>query len=58
MAEVAFDKGKKDMKNEVQVIVASVKDEKDKAEPGKSGPNRILRYAEVWVLVLKWRACL
>lgn len=47
MGELAVDKGKTDMKDEVQVIVASVKDEKDKAEPGKSGPNRILRYAEV-----------
>ena len=47
MAELAVDKGKTDMKNEVQVIVASVTDDKDKAEPGKSSPNRILRYAEV-----------
>ena len=47
MGELAVDKGRTEMKNEVQVTVASVKDEKDKADSGKSGPNRILRYAEV-----------
>lgn len=37
-------------KKEVQVTVKSVKEDgKDKAESGKPGPNRILRYAEVWV---------
>lgn len=36
-------------KKEVQVTVKSVKEDgKDKAESGKPGPNRILRYAEVW----------
>ena len=47
MGELAVDEGKTEMKNEVQVSVASVKDEKDKAGLEKSGPNRILRYAEV-----------
>ena len=47
MGELAVDKGRTEMKNEVQVTIASVKDEKDKADSGKSGPNRILRYAEV-----------
>ena len=47
MGELAVDEGKTKMKNELQVTVASVKDEKDKAESGKSGPSRILRYAEV-----------
>ena len=47
MGELAVDEGKTEMKNEVRVSVASVKDEKDKTGSEKSGPNRILRYAEV-----------
>lgn len=48
MGELAVDGGKSDVKKEVEVSVTSVKgDEKEKAELGKSGPNRILRYAEV-----------
>lgn len=48
MGEIEVDSGEQDVKKEVQVSVTNVKDdEKDKAESGKPGPNRILRYAEV-----------
>lgn len=48
MGEIAVDGAKQDAKKEMQVSVTSVKeDEKDKAESGKPGPSRILRYAEV-----------
>ena len=50
MAGLTVDSDKTEAKKEVQVSVTSVKeDEKDKAEAGKPGPSRILRYAEVWV---------
>ena len=47
MGVLAVDEGKGEMNNEVRVSVASVNEEKDQAESGKPGPNRILRYAEV-----------
>ena len=48
MGEIEVNSGEQDVKKEVQVSVTNVKDdEKDKAESGKPGPNRILRYAEV-----------
>ena len=48
MGELAIDSGKPDTKDQVQVSVTDVKEgEKDKADSGKPGPNRILRYAEV-----------
>ena len=47
MGELAVDGDKTEIKDKVQVSEASVKDEKDKAESSKSGPSRILRYAEV-----------
>ena len=50
MGELAVNSGKADVDKEVQVSVTNVEEvEKDKAESGKPGPNRILRYAEVWV---------
>ena len=45
MGELAIDSGNAGVKKEVQVSVEENK--KDKAESGKPGPNRILRYAEV-----------
>ena len=48
MGDIAVDNTKADVKKEVPVSVASIKeDEKDKAESGRPSPNRILRYAEV-----------
>lgn len=47
MGELAVETDKPEVKNKVQVTVASVENEKDKAESGKPGPSRILRYAEV-----------
>ena len=59
MGALAVDTGKTEVNNEVRVSVASVKNEKDEAESGKSGPNRILRYAEVLVFALmRWGRCL
>lgn len=46
MGELAIDSGNADVKKEVQVSVVE-EDKKDKAESGKLGANRILRYAEV-----------
>ena len=45
MGELAIDSGNADVKKEVHV--SAEEDQKDKAELGKPGPNRILRYAEV-----------
>ena len=48
MGELTVDGGKSEGLKEVQVSVTSViEDGKDKADSGKPGPNRILRYAEV-----------
>ena len=52
MGVLAVDTGKAEVNNEVRVSVASVNDEKDEAESGKPGPNRILRYAEVLVFAI------
>lgn len=52
MGELAIESEETEAKKEVQVTVTSVKeDEKNKAGLGKPGPNRILRYAEVLVLL-------
>lgn len=58
MAVLAIGNEETEAKKEAQVTVTSLKEDvKGKAESGKPGPNRILRYAEVWVPIVRDMCC-
>ena len=59
MAVLAIGNEETEAKKEVQVTVTGLKEDvKGKAESGKPGPNRILRYAEVSVPFVRDICCM